>query len=154
MELVKILNTKSIITNLNVDSKKNLFQEISLQASNLLGLDQKEVLLALSEREALGPTGMGDGMAIPHARVSKVESVEGLFIRLEKPILFEAMDGIPVDLIFVLLAPLGTSGDHLKALARVSRLLRNESTRHKLRSNNDPSVIYSILTEENEEKAA
>ena len=72
----------------------------------------------------------------------------------EKPILFEAIDGIPVDLIFVLLAPLGTSGDHLKALARVSRLLRNESTRHKLRSNNDPLVIYSILTEENEEQAA
>ena len=154
MELAKILNTKSIITNLNVDSKKNLFQEISLQCSTLFGLDQKEVFPALSEREALGPTGMGDGMAIPHARVSKVESVEGLFIRLEKPILFEAIDGIPVDLIFVLLAPLGTSGDHLKALARVSRLLRNESTRHKLRSNNDSSVIYSMLTEENEEKAA
>ena len=139
---------------MNVDSKKNLFQEISLQASTLFGLDQKEVFSALSDREALGPTGMGDGMAIPHARVSNVESVEGLFIRLEKPILFEAIDGIPVDLIFVLLAPLGTSGDHLKALARVSRLLRNESTRHKLRSNDDPSVIYSILTEENEEKAA
>ena len=154
MELLKILSAKSIITNLNVDSKKNLFQEISIQTSTLFGLDQKEVFSALSEREALGPTGMGDGMAIPHARVSKVEAVKGLFVRLEKPILFEAVDGMPVDLIFVLLAPLGTSGDHLKSLARVSRLLRNESTRHKLRSNHDPSVIYSILTEENEEKAA
>ena len=154
MELVKILDAKSVITNLNVDSKKNLFQEISSQTSTLFGLDQKEVFSALSEREALGPTGMGDGMAIPHARVSKVEMVRGLFIRLEKPILFEAIDGMPVDLIFSLLAPLGTGGDHLKALARVSRLLRNESTRHKLRSNNDPAVIYSILTEENEEQAA
>ena len=154
MELVKILSAKSIVNNLNVDSKKNLFQEISLQASALFGLDQKEVFSALSEREALGPTGMGDGIAIPHARVNKVEAVKGLFVRLEKPILFEAIDGIPVDLIFVLLAPLGTSGDHLKALARVSRLLRNESTRHKLRSNQDPLVIYSILTEGSEEQAA
>ena len=109
---------------------------------------------ALAERESLGPTGMGDGIAIPHARVSKVDSVKGIFARLEKPILFDSVDGIPVDLVFALFAPLGTNGDHLKALARVSRLLRSKNTRHKLRSNQDSSVIYSILTEENEEKAA
>ena len=111
-------------------------------------------LLHSPERESLGPTGMGDGIAIPHARVSKVDSVKGIFVRLEKPILFDSVDGIPVDLVFALFAPLGTNGDHLKALARVSRLLRSKNTRHKLRSNQDSSVIYSILTEENEEKAA
>lgn len=154
LELLKILEKKSIITNLNLDSKKNLFQEISLQSVSLFGTDHKEVFFALSERESLGPTGMGDGIAIPHARVNNVDSVKGIFVKLEKPILFDAIDGIPVDLIFILLAPIGSNGDHLKALARVSRLLRSESTRHKLRSNQDPSVIYSILTEENEEKAA
>ncbi len=154
LELVKILNSKAVITTLNVDSKKNLFHEISVQSSLLFGLNQKEVLVALFERESLGPTGMGDGIAIPHARVSNVNSVKGMFVKLEKPVLFDSIDGIPVDLIFALFAPLGTSGEHLKALARVSRLLRNESTRHKLRSNQDASVIYSVLTEENEEQAA
>jgi PTS system nitrogen regulatory IIA component len=120
----------------------------------LYDLNQREVFSALAERESLGPTGMGDGIAIPHARVSKVDSVKGIFVRLEKPISFDSVDGIPVDLVFALFAPLGTNGDHLKALARVSRLLRSKNTRHKLRSNQDSSVIYSILTEENEEKAA
>ena len=154
MELLKILNPQSIIASLNVDSKKNLFHEISLQATVLYDVNQREVFSALAERESLGPTGMGDGIAIPHARVSKVDSVKGIFARLEKPILFDSVDGIPVDLVFALFAPLGTNGDHLKALARVSRLLRSKNTRHKLRSNQDSSVIYSILTEENEEKAA
>ncbi len=154
LELIKILDKNSIINNINVDSKKNLFHEIGSHAGLIYGLDNREVFSALLERESLGPTGMGEGIAIPHARVSKVDSVKGIFIRLEKPILFDAIDGIPVDLIFALFAPIGTNGDHLKALARVSRLLRSERTRHKLRSNNEVSVIYSILTEENEEKAA
>ncbi len=154
MELVKILNSKAIITTLNVGSKKNLFQEIGLQSSILFGLDQKEVFSALYDRESLGPTGMGEGIAIPHARISKVNLVKGMFVKLEKPVSFDSIDGIPVDLVFALFAPLGTNGDHLKALARVSRLLKNDATRHKLRSNQDPAVIYSILTEENEEKAA
>ena len=92
MELLKILNPQSIIASLNVDSKKNLFHEISLQATVLYDLNQREVFSALAERESLGPTGMGDGIAIPHARVSKVDSVKGIFVRLEKPILFDSVE--------------------------------------------------------------
>ena len=99
LELIKILDKNSII-NINVDSKKNLFHEISSHAGLIYGLDNREVFSALLERESLGPTGMGEGIAIPHARVSKVDSVKGIFIRLEKPIWFDAIDGIPVDLIF------------------------------------------------------
>ena len=100
---------------------------------------------ALQERESLGPTGVGNGVAIPHGKLPKLGNVFGLFARLERPVDFEALDGQPVDLVFLLLAPEGAGADHLKALARVARLLRDPETARKLRASNGAEAIYAVL---------
>ena len=127
---------------------------ISVGISNVYGLNQSEVFLALQERENLGPTGMGHGVAIPHARINSIKSVQGLFAKLVKPIDFGAIDSQNVDLVFVLIAPYESGTSHLKALAKVSRLLRCRSTCEKLRSTLDKSALFSILTTETEIQAA
>ena len=113
---------------------------------NIYGVDAAQTLDALQERETLGPTGVGHGVAVPHARLHGLDRVVGLFLRLEKPLDFDAVDRQPVDLIFALLAPKNSGVDHLKALALVSRTLRNGETCAKLRANSDPAALHAVLT--------
>jgi PTS system nitrogen regulatory IIA component len=112
------------------------------------------VLEALIEREGLGPTGVGHGVALPHARVGGVDRIRGLFIRLERPLDYDSIDRQPVDLVFALLAPVSAGVEHLKALALVSRTLRDTAVRTKLRANNDPGTLYTVLTEAPASQAA
>ena len=110
-------------------------------------LPERRIFETLMERERLGTTGMGQGIAIPHGRIAGIEKISGLFARLDPPIGYDAIDEQPVDLVFLLLAPEGAGADHLKALARVSRLLRDQATCEKLRATTDPQVLYALLTE-------
>lgn len=154
MELSEILGVEAVRAPLKATSKKRLLQELADFAGSLYKLPPETIYKALLEREALGPTGVGRGVAIPHARFPGVDRVLGLFVRLEKPVDFEAIDRQPVDLVFTLLAPEAAGADHLKALARVSRTLRNEAVCTKLRSTFDPSALYAILTDSKAEQAA
>jgi nitrogen PTS system EIIA component len=154
MELSEIIGVEAVRAPLKATSKKRLLQELADFSADLYKLPPDTVYKALLDREALGPTGVGRGVAIPHARFAGVDRVLGLFVRLEKPVDFEAIDRQPVDLVFTLLAPESAGADHLKALARVSRTLRSESVCAKLRSTFDPSAIYAILTDGKAEQAA
>jgi len=117
-------------------------------------VNPETIVTALQDREQLGPTGMGKGIAIPHARIDNISSIKGMFIRLEKPINFDSLDKKKVDLIFSILAPIDSGVDHLKALAKVSRLLRDQNICSKLRSTADITALYSILTQDWDIKAA
>ncbi len=147
MELADILVADAVSTFHNITSKKRLLQGIAEKAETLNGVSSQRVFESLQERELLGATGMGKGIAVPHARMAEVDRVIGFFTRLEEAIDFDSVDGQPVDLVFTLLAPQDAGADHLKALARVSRTLRDEATCRKLRSTDDASAIYAILTE-------
>lgn len=135
-------------------SKKRLFHDIGELAHACFGLDHAAVVDALVEREGLGPTGVGQGVALPHARLPNLAQVCGLFVRVKKPLDFDSVDRQPVDLAFALFAPENAGVEHLKALALVSRTLRDESVCAKLRSNEDPSTVYTILTEASSAQAA
>jgi PTS system nitrogen regulatory IIA component len=136
----------AIIPALKVNGKKQALQEIAAKAAELTGQNDRAILEILLQREKLGSTGVGNGVAIPHGKLPKLESVFGLFARLERPIDFEALDGQPVDLIFLLLAPEGAGADHLKALARVARLLRDPEVARKLRNSREVETLYSVLS--------
>ena len=147
MDLKDIVNAEAVRFSSHTSSKKRLLQEISEQAASVYGLDASDVVAALTEREKLGSTGVGRGVAIPHARFDGLDRVYGFFTRLEKPVDFDAMDRQPVDLIFTILAPQKEGAEHLKALALVSRTLRSENTCSKLRANNDAAALYALLTQ-------
>jgi PTS system nitrogen regulatory IIA component len=117
-------------------------------------VNPETIVTALQDREQLGPTGMGNGIAIPHARIDNISSIKGMFIRIEKPINFDSMDKQKVDLIFSILAPVDSGVEHLKALAKVSRLLRDQNICSKLRSTADITALHSILTQDWDIKAA
>jgi len=146
MELSEIISVDAVRAPVKATSKKRLLQDLADMAEGVYKLPSATVYKALMEREALGPTGVGRGVAIPHARFAGVTQVIGLFVRLDKPVDFEAIDRQPVDLVFALFAPETAGADHLKALARVSRTLRSDSVCAKLRSTFDPSALYAILT--------
>jgi len=154
MELSDILMPAAVSAPLKVQSKKRLFQELAQAGAFHFDLDETSVLNALLERESLGPTSVGRGVAIPHARVPGIDQVSGLFFLLETPVDFDAIDRRPVDLVFVLLAPLDAGAEHLKTLARVSRTLRSEDVCNKIRSTHDAQAIYAILTDDEASKAA
>lgn len=154
MELSQILGVNGVRAPLKATSKKRLLQDLADMAEAVYEMPSETTYKALMDREALGPTGVGRGVAIPHARFPAVARVIGLFARLEKPVDFEAIDRQPVDLVFALFAPEAAGAEHLKALARVSRTLRSEAVCAKLRSTFDPSALYAILTETKSEKAA
>jgi PTS system nitrogen regulatory IIA component len=124
------------------------------KATVLTGLPERRIFETLTEREKLGSTGMGQGIAIPHGRVAGVQKMTGLFAQLDHPVDFDAMDDQPVDLVFLLLAPEGAGADHLKALARVSRLLRNQAVCEKLRAAPQAATLYALLTEPSAAQAA
>jgi PTS system nitrogen regulatory IIA component len=147
MELAELLSPEAVIASLRVTSKKQALQELAQRAAKLVRLPERQIFEALLERERLGTTGVGQGVAIPHAKFAGLDRLYGLFARLEQPIDFEAIDDRPVDILFALLAPEDAGADHLKALARVSRLLRNQAVCAKLRATDDASAIYAILTE-------
>jgi PTS system nitrogen regulatory IIA component len=146
MEIADLLSPDAVIASLKAQSKKQLLQELSEHAARLTGLPDRRIFETLIERERLGSTGMGQGIAIPHGRIASLPRITGFFARLETPIAYDAVDNQPVDLVFLLLAPEGAGADHLKALARVSRLLRNQQTCEKLRATTKPEVLYSLLT--------
>ncbi len=135
-------------------SKKRLFQEIADIAESCHGLPAPATVDALLERESLGPTAVGHGVALPHARLNGIASVTGVFLRVEKPMEFTAPDRKPIDLVFALLAPETAGVEHLKALAAVSRTMRNPAICKKLRANSDPATLYAVLTEIGESQAA
>jgi len=135
-------------------SKKRLFQELAEIAQTAYSLDATAVFDGLQEREALGPTGVGQGIALPHARLGGLTRIAGIFLRLEKAIDYDSVDRQPIDLVFALLAPKDSGVDHLKALALVSRTMRDPPTVQKLRANMDPAKLYTILAESRVNKAA
>ena len=154
MDLKDFLEQSAVRCVPAVSNKKRLLQDIAEQAATLYGLDQAMILDALTEREKLGSTGVGRGVAIPHARFESLDRVYGFFTRVEKPVDFESMDRQPVDLIFTILAPQREGADHLKALAVVSRTLRSENTCSNLRANSDEKALYALLTQVDKNKAA
>ena len=154
MDLTTILRLDAVRVTGATSSKKRLFQEFGELSASVHGLNADEVSSALQEREALGPTGVGQGIALPHARLASVDSVVGLFIRLDKSLEFEAVDRQPVDLIFALLAPEDAGVEHLKALALVSRTMRDSQLCTKLRANSDPVTLHTLLTDAPNAKAA
>jgi len=147
MNLTEILKAEAVKAVSSVSSKKRLFHEVADMMSDTYGVAQPKVVSALMERESLGPTGVGHGVALPHARIPDLDQIVGGFMRLERPVEFAAVDRQPVDIIFCLLAPEGAGVDHLKALALVSRTLRDTNTRSKLRANMTPTSLHAILTE-------
>ncbi|MFW5654803.1 MAG: PTS sugar transporter subunit IIA [Roseicyclus sp.] len=154
MDLSSLLKPRGVRVLTDVSSKKRLLQSIAETAETLVGLPASTIFDALQERESLGPTGVGHGVALPHARLASLSEVQGAFLRLEKPIDFDSADRQPVDLFFALFAPADTGVAHLKALALVSRTLRDETLRAKLRANSDPATLYTILTAGTETEAA
>ncbi len=154
MELSEIIGVEAVRAPVKATSKKRLLQDLAEIAEEVYGLPSNTVYKALLEREGLGPTGVGRGVAIPHARSPGVGRVIGLFVRLDKAVDFEAIDRQPVDLVFALFAPESAGAEHLKALARVSRTLRSEAVCAKLRSTHDRSALYAILTDGKAEQAA
>lgn len=147
MDISDILTPQTVFQRVKVASKKKLFTEIAGFAAVAAGLDADKVFDALWQREKLASTGVGHGVAIPHARMPKLDKIVGLFVHLDDAIDFEAIDSAPVDLVFVLLTPAEAGADHLKALARISRLMRSAAVCEKLRAANDRSQIYALLTE-------
>ena len=145
MPLVDLVVPSAILPALKVNGKKQALQEIAAKAASLTGENEKTIVEILMQREKHGSTGVGYGVAIPHGKLPKLGKVFGLFARLDRAIDFEALDGQPVDLIFLLLAPEGAGADHLKALARVARLLRDPDVASKLRNSRDAEAIYAVL---------
>lgn len=154
MQLSELLKPEAVKVISSVTSKKRLLHDLGDLAADRLAQSATAVVDALQERETLGPTGVGHGVALPHARLDGLNEVHGLFVRLDKPVDFEAVDRQPVDLIFTLLAPANAGVDHLKALALVSRTMRDASICGKLRSNHDPATLHAILTEGPSHQAA
>ena len=154
MPLLDFLSPEAVAPALKAKSKKQALQDLAGQASRLVGRDEREIFDTLLQRERLGSTGIGEGIAIPHGKLPKLDGMFGLFARLEKPIDFEALDGEPVDMLFLLLAPEGAGADHLKALARVARMLREPGIHERIRAARDASALYAVLTQDSAPRAA
>jgi PTS system nitrogen regulatory IIA component len=147
MEVTDLLDPSGVIPNLRVTSKRQALQELARRAAALSGEDEHKIFESLREREQLGSTGIGNGTAVPHGRIPGFKRMLTLFARLEKPIEFDAIDSQPVDLIFLLLTPADAGADHLKALARIARSLRNRGMCAKLRGTESADAIYALLTD-------
>ena len=154
MEIADLLTPESVIANLKVSSRKQALHELAKHAADRTGFHERAVFDVLLAREKLGTTGIGNGIAIPHGKLAAVNQPFGLFARLDHPVDFDSVDGVPVDLIFLLLASESAGADHLKALARVSRLLRDYGTCEKLRGTDRAEALYALLTESTSTRAA
>ena len=147
MEIEQLLRPDSVIAHLRATSKKQALQDLAKRAAEITGLYERAIFDVLLERERLGSTGVGNGIAIPHGKIAGLDRLYGLFAHADQPIDFDAIDEQPVDLIFLLLAPEGAGADHLKALARVSRLLRDRAICEKLRGSDSADALYALLTQ-------
>ena len=145
MPMTDLLSGEAILPALKSTSKKQALQLICERAAEVTGLLEREIFDAIWQRERLGSTGVGGGIAIPHAKLAKCTRIHGVFARLDRAIDFEALDGAPVDLIFLLLAPEDAGADHLKALARIARLLRDPAFAAKLRASRDANTLFALL---------
>jgi PTS system nitrogen regulatory IIA component len=154
MQLSTLLQPNAVKVFATVTGKKRLFQELGDIVQAAYRLNAAATVDALQERESLGPTGVGHGVALPHARIEGLSRVLGVFVRLERAIDFDAVDRQPVDLIFALFAPRDTGVEHLKALASVSRTMRDAGVCAKLRANTDPAALHAVLTEARSNQAA
>jgi PTS system nitrogen regulatory IIA component len=154
MEIDELIGPNAVVAKLRVTSKKQALQELAKRAAELTGQPERAIFEVLIERERLGTTGVGNGIAIPHGKLADLDRLYGLFARIETPIDFDAIDEQPVDLICVLLAPETAGADHLKALARVSRLLRDRVVCDKLRGTDSAEAIRALLTESTASHAA
>jgi nitrogen PTS system EIIA component len=154
MALADLIPSAGVSIDLGASSRKQALQAMSELAASLTGQAARTVFDAVLQRERLGSTGVGQGVAIPHARLSGMNEVVGIFARLRTPVDFESIDGRPADLIFMLLAPENAGAEHLKALARVSRLLRREDVRQRLRAAPNADAVYAVLVGEPASDAA
>ncbi|MEL6411186.1 MAG: PTS sugar transporter subunit IIA [Pseudomonadota bacterium] len=154
MQFSDILKPEAVRVFSAISSKKRLMHELASLADTAHGVEQSVAVDALIDRESLGPTGVGNGVALPHARMDGIENVAGAMILLQSPLDFSSVDRQPVDLVFALFAPFDAGVEHLKALALVSRTLRDNSICAKLRANENPATLYTILTESQSVKAA
>ena len=154
MDLSDLVSPDAVIPTLKVQSKKQAIQALAEKAASLTGVPEREIFDTLLQRERLGSTGVGHGIAIPHGKLVTFDGIIGVFARLETPIEFESLDGEPVDLIFLLLASEGAGADHLKALARIARVFRNSHITTKLRETRDADSIYAVLTQDMASNAA
>ena len=154
MALAEILHPEGIIPALRVQSKKQLLMELAACAARLTGISEREIFDVVLQREKLGSTGVGSGIAIPHGKLKTLGKITGVFARLETPVDFEALDDQPVDLVFMLLAPEGAGADHLKALSRIARVMRDQDRVARLRSSETVEAIAACLNQEQTSNAA
>ena len=145
MDLSDLIEVPAILPVLKANSKKQLLQLLAEKASDVTGLPEREIFDTILQRERLGSTGVGNGIAIPHGKLPGIKAITGVFARLDHPVEFEALDDQPVDLVFLLLAPEGAGADHLKALSRIARVLRDSETVAKIRGTRDAAAIYAFL---------
>jgi PTS system nitrogen regulatory IIA component len=145
MPLTDLVAPNAILPALKVNSKKQVLHELAARAAILSGQNERAIFDILMQREKLGSTAIGNGVAIPHGKMPTLNRLFGLFARLDRPLDFEALDNQPVDLVFLLLAPEGAGADHLKSLARIARLLRDPNVAHKLRASHDAESLYAVL---------
>jgi PTS system nitrogen regulatory IIA component len=154
MALAGLLHQNAIIPAMRANSKKQLLQELAAKASKITGVPEREIFDVILQRERLGSTGVGNGIAIPHGKLNNLPSIIGIFARLDTPVDFEALDDQPVDLVFLLLAPEGAGADHLKAQSRIARVLRDQDMVAKIRSSDSASAIYTLLDDDATSHAA
>lgn len=154
MDLSDLIEVPAIMPALKASSKKQLLQLLADRAASVTGIAEREIFDTILQRERLGSTGVGNGIAIPHGKLAGLDRITGVFARLETPVDFEALDDEPVDLVFLLLAPEGAGADHLKALSRIARVLRDNETVTKVRGTSDAASIQTLLAETQKSKAA
>jgi len=147
MEIADLIKPDRVVAQLRATSKKQALQDLARRAAEITDQSERAIFSVLMKRERLGTTGVGNGIAIPHGKLPTLDRLYGVFARLEHPIDFDSIDDRPVDLIFLLLAPESSGADHLKALARVSRLLRDKTACEKLRGTDDPEALYALLVD-------
>ena len=147
MDLSDLIEASAIMPALKANSKKQLLQLLAEKAAGITGLPEREIFDTILQRERLGSTGVGSGIAIPHGKLPAIQQITGVFAQLQTPVDFDAIDDQPVDLVFLLLAPEGAGADHLKALSRIARVLRNPDVIAKIRGTKDAAAIYSFLAE-------
>jgi len=154
MPLLEFFSPEAVLPALRVSGKKQALHELAASSARLTGLEERMIYETLLQRERLGSTGIGEGIAIPHGKFPKLDHLFGLLARLDRPIDFEALDSQPVDVLFLLLAPEGAWADHLRALARVARVLREPGLLDRVRSARDADALYAIITQTSAPQAA
>jgi PTS system nitrogen regulatory IIA component len=147
MDLSELIFPGNVSSGLKATSKKKVLLELAARAAHITGVPERQIFDVLTERERLGTTGVGNGIAIPHGKLPGLDRLYGFFARIDQPVDFDSVDGQPVDLVFLLLAPETAGADHLKALAKISRLLRDGGMCAKLRGSGNPDALYALLTE-------